>query len=110
MAAYVRRKQVRDREYYQLVESRRVDGEPRQKVLVHLGSYPTLDTALREWPQEIERLRRNAQQDRNSVPKGSDSVPVYRNLLKHAASVEKRADDLEVNLQKVRELKKRGAV
>lgn len=108
MAAYVRRKRVGQYEYYQLVESRRVEGEPRQKVLVHLGEHTTVDDALKKWPREIKRLRRRAQEDRDKVPKGSESMPVYRNTLKHAVSSEKRADDLESNLKKLRELRKQG--
>ena len=42
----------RTREHYQSVESRRVDGEPRQKVLVHLGEHPTVDDALKKRPRE----------------------------------------------------------
>jgi len=56
--AFVRIKRVDGGEYHQLVESRRVDGKPRQKVLVHLGHYQTVDEALRRWPREVGRLRR----------------------------------------------------
>jgi hypothetical protein len=56
--AFVRIKRVDGGEYYQLVESRRVDGKPRQKVLVHLGHYKTVDEALKRWPREVGRLRR----------------------------------------------------
>lgn len=57
--AFVRIKRVDGGEYYQLVESRRVDGKPRQKVLVHLGNHATVDEALKKWPREIRRLRRH---------------------------------------------------
>lgn len=43
--------------YYQLVESRRVDGKPRQIVHVHLGEHPTVDNALEAWPGRVDRLR-----------------------------------------------------
>jgi hypothetical protein len=56
--AFVRRKRIDGGEYYQLVESRRVDGRPRQKVLLHLGHHPTVDDALKRWPREVGRLRR----------------------------------------------------
>ncbi len=108
MVAYVRKKRVRHYEYYQVVESRRVDGEPRQKVLVHLGGHPTVDEALNKWPREIQRLRRHAQKDREMVPRGSETRPIYRDMLKRAASWETRADDLESNLKKLRELRKEG--
>jgi len=110
MAAYVRKKGVGRYEYYQLVENRRVDGKPRQKVLVHLGRHPTIDDALKEWSREIRKLRRRAQKDRDSVPEGSESMAVYRDMLKRAASSEKRADTLETNLKKLRKLRKQGGV
>ncbi len=106
--AYVRKKRVKGGVYHQLVESRRVDGEPRQKVLVHLGGHPTVDDALKKWPREIRRLRRRAREHRDKVPKGSESVPVYRDMLERAAGSEKRADDLEANLKKLREFRKQG--
>jgi hypothetical protein len=49
-----------NREYFQLVENRWVEGKPRQKVLVHLGRHETVDDALREWPVEIKHLRQFA--------------------------------------------------
>ncbi len=108
IAAYVRKKSVGHYEYYQLVENRRVNSKPRQKVLVHLGKHPTVDDALKEWPREIKRLRRRAQKDRDNVPGGSESMPVYRDMLKRVASSEKRADSLESNLKKLQKLSKQG--
>jgi hypothetical protein len=61
--AFVRIKKVDGREYYQLVESRRVDGKPRQKVLMHLGHHPTVDEALKRWPREVGGLRRRGNDD-----------------------------------------------
>lgn len=55
--------------YHQLVESVRVDGRPRQKVLVHLGAHATVDDALKRWPTEIKRLRRSAYEA------GQDLIP-----------------------------------
>jgi hypothetical protein len=59
--AYVRRKAILPepegslsrRHYYQLVESRRVDGKPRQKVLLHLGEFPSVAAALEGLPKKI---------------------------------------------------------
>jgi hypothetical protein len=47
------------RDYYQLVENYRQKGvkTPRQRVLMHLGTHPTVDAALEAWPKEIRRLR-----------------------------------------------------
>lgn len=46
-------------DYHQLVENRRVDGLPRQKVVMHLGSHATVDEALKSRPKEISGLRRS---------------------------------------------------
>ena len=108
--AFVRKKRVGDHQYYQLVQSVRVDGKPRQKVLLHLDGHPTVEEALKKWPREIKRLRRRAQKDRDVVPRGSESVRVFRDLLERAAGMDKRADDLEDNLKKLRELKNQGVV
>ena len=61
--AFVRIKRVDGKEYYQLVESRRVDGKPRQKVLMHLGHHATVDEALKRWPREVGGLRRSGNDD-----------------------------------------------
>jgi hypothetical protein len=110
MAAYVRKKRVGHHEYYQVVESRRVDGEPRQKVLIHLGGHSTADDALKKWPREIKRLRRRTQEERDRVPEGSETRPTYRDMLKRAASSEKRTNSLDTNLKKLRKLRKEGGV
>jgi hypothetical protein len=57
---FVRKKKHHDggSAYYQLVESRRIDGQPRQKVVMHLGRHATVEDALKGWRKEIARLRR----------------------------------------------------
>ena len=111
MAAFVRKKRSRGGEYYQLVESHRVEGKPRQKVLVHLGKHPTVDEALGAWPKEIEQLRYLAREGRTlgrfSQETGFSATWARENT-QRAASADKRADDLEENLRKLRELRKRG--
>ena len=59
--AFVRKKRVGSHEYYQLVENRWIEGQPRQRVLVHLGRYPTAEAALEQWPGAIQRLHRFSQ-------------------------------------------------
>ncbi len=56
---FVRAKKVGDKIYYQLVESYRPHkgSSPRQRVLLHLGSYSTVEEALKKWPKDLERLR-----------------------------------------------------
>ena len=111
MAAFIRKKRSRSGEYHQLVESLRVEGEPRQRVLVHLGRHSTVDGALREWPKEIERLRHFAREAHAlgefSRESGFSDAWARENT-RRAASAEKRADELEENLRRLRDLRKRG--
>jgi hypothetical protein len=44
--AFVRSKNVRGYTYYQFVRNDRVGGEPRQKVLAHLGHHDSLEAAI----------------------------------------------------------------
>jgi len=44
--------------YFQLVRSyRNEDGDPRQEVLVHLGTHQRPEDALEAWPSAVEHLR-----------------------------------------------------
>jgi hypothetical protein len=112
--AYVRKKKVKGGEYYQLVQSRRVNGNPRQMVLLHLGRYPTVDAALKEWPSEIKRLRRLADKKRRDVqafraPVDSDEQPSwYRNIINQADNLSKEAEDLEAKHGRLREFRDQG--
>ena len=112
--AYVRKKKVKGEEYYQLVQSRRVNGNPRQRVLLHLGRCPTVDEALKEWPRVIKRLRRLADKERRdaqafAAPVDSDKQPSwYRDLLKQAANLSKQAEDLEAKQRRLRDFRDQG--
>ena len=106
--AFVRAKRVNDCVYYQVVQSRRVDGKPRQKVLIHLGGHPTVEDALKKWPREIKRLKHDAARERESAASLPETSRRHRDMLGRATSAEKRADDLEANIKKLRTLKKRG--
>jgi len=78
---YVRRTKSRGTgPYFQLVTSRRVEGKPRTKVLVHLGEHATPEAALGAWPVRVEQLRAIGRDD--------------------------QADKLEAKLHKLRELMK----
>jgi hypothetical protein len=60
LPVYVRRKghHYGGRDYHQLVESLRVNGKPRQRVVLHLGGHATVDEALKVWPEEIASMQR----------------------------------------------------
>ena len=50
-------------DYYQLVQSSRVEGQPRQKLVMHLGGHATVDEALKEWPKDVSSHRRSGYQE-----------------------------------------------
>src|ERR687885_1777463 len=107
--AFVRKKRVRHYEYYQLVENRWTNGQPRQRVLVHLGRYPTAEAALQQWPGAVQRLRRfahNWQQRANQLSKDPSSYSKARAqaILETAQKAERRANALVANLKKLRDL------
>lgn len=106
---FLRRKSMRGRTYHQLVESYRSDGQPRQRVLLHLGRYETVDAALEGWPKDIQRLRRRAEAARRADP--SPPLPgMEKRPSEGPERLERRADDLEENLKKLKEFRKRGEV
>ena len=106
--AFVRTKKVRGREYHQLVESRRVDGEPRQTVLVHLGEHATADAALEEWPKEIRCLRRLATRQRKAATELPEDGRSRLAAVRQAKRAEIRADRLRAKLGELRKLRDRG--
>jgi hypothetical protein len=108
--AFVRKKKVKGWEYYQLVESRRVEGEPRQKVLVHLGHHTSVDDAIREWPKEIQRLRRRASRERGGAEDRPERSRAHRDAIMRADAAERRANELKDNLKKLRRLRRQGVV
>ncbi len=106
--AFVRTKKVKGKEYHQLVESQRVDGEPRQRVLIHLGQHASVDAALEAWPREIRRLRRQAIRERKSAAELPEGSPARRVARRRADRVERRADKLKASLKELRKLRKEG--
>jgi hypothetical protein len=103
---FVRKKVVKGGDYYQLVESRRVDGQPRQKVLLHLGRYETVEAALKGWSKDIKRLRRQARRERErlrqDVPERREPFPFERDMLKKAENAERKAASLANKLERLR--------
>jgi hypothetical protein len=113
LMVFVRRKRVGPYEYYQLVESYLVDGKPRQRVLLHLGRYPTVDAALEGWPKETEGLRRFARQQRDTAERltnDSSSKTAADAALKRAQKAEALADDIAAKLEKLDDLRDQGKV
>ena len=111
--AFVRRKRVGPYEYYQLVENRWMDGKPRQRVLLHLGRYTTVEAALEGWPKEVEGLRRFASQRRDKaerLKKGDVAEQMVATVVERAQKAEKLADEIEAKLEKLHDLKDEGKV
>ena len=97
--AFVRKKLVGSHKYYQLVENRWTNGQPRQRILVHLGRYPTAEAALQQWPGAVQRLRRfahNWQQKANRLSKDPSSYSKARAqaILEAVQKAERRASAL----------------
>ena len=72
--AYVRKKKLKGQEYYQLVEGRRENGKVKQRVLCHLGQYPTVDVALERIPFLIKIAPRGGF-GRKAVLSGNQYTP-----------------------------------
>jgi hypothetical protein len=109
----VRRKRVGPYEYYQLVERNLVDGKPRQRVLLHLRHYGTVETALGGWPKEVEGLRRYARQRRDKVEqitKDRSSPTSADATLKRAQKAESLVDNIAAKVKKLLELREPGKV
>jgi len=110
--AYVRRKKVKRYEYYQLVENHRVDGKPRQRVIMHLGKEPTVDAALENWPKEIRYLRRRAKEKGDHYekqPEEHKNDRYFKDKFRDPAdSARKQADALQARLNKLRNLRENG--
>ena len=109
---YVGRKKVKRYEYYQLVENHRVDGKPRQRVIMHLGKEPTVDAALENWPKEIQYLRRRAKKhgdDYEKLPEEFKNERYFKEKFKDVAdSAEMQADALQARLNKLSNLRNNG--
>ena len=111
--AFVRRKRVGPYEYYQLVENRWMDGKPRQRVLLHLGRYTTVEAALEGWPKAVEGLRRFASQRRdkaNQLEKERSSESTVETTLKRARKAENLADDIAAKLKRLQDLRDQGKI
>ena len=112
--AFVRRKRVGPYEYYQLVHSRLVNGKPRQRVLLHLGRYTSVEAALEGWPKEVQGLRRFADQQWDNADRLKKEERSFERtletLLERALKAEKLAEEIEAKLKKLHDLKDQGKI
>ena len=73
--AYVRQKKNSYGPYYQLVESYRDGSKVRQRVIVHLGKYPTVEEYLAGTREEITHLRHRAAAERDKAESIKHGAP-----------------------------------
>jgi hypothetical protein len=64
---FVRAQQRKSGTYHYLVKSVREGGKVRQKTLLYLGQYATVETALEELPKDIEYLKQEVDEWRKEV-------------------------------------------
>ena len=130
--AYVRKKRVkakkRDKgyEYYQVVESYRENGKVRQRMLVHLGEYPTVEAAIEGFSRLLKRYREDSDFHRTCaqnlyrnyarslprlgrIPPPEDSHQIslrsaYWHATESANQAERRANAYKRKLEKLRRL------
>src|SRR5688572_30899641 len=109
---FVREKKVKGQTYFQLVDSKRVNGKPRQRVIMHLGKEPTVDAALENWPKEIKYLRRRAKKHGDHYEDLTEEQKNQRYFMDKfrdiAEGAEMQADALQARLNKLRNLRKNG--
>ena len=117
IVAFVRRKRVGPYEYHQLVENRWIEGKPRQRVLLHLGRYASVEAALEGWPKEVQGLRRFASQQWGKADRLKKKEEEERSfertletLLERARKAEKLADGTAAKLKKLHGLKDQGKI
>jgi hypothetical protein len=112
--AFVRRKRVGPYEYHQVVENRWIDGKPRQRVLLHLGRYTSVEAALEGWPKEVEGLRRFASQRWDKADRLKKEERSFEQTLEttleRALKAEKLADEIAAKLKTLHDLKDQGKI
>ena len=112
--AFVRRKRVGPYEYYQIVENLWMNGKPRQRVLLHLGRYTSVEAALEGWPKEIEGLRRFASQQWDKADRLKKEEPSFKRtletLIERARKAERLAAEITAKLKKLYDLKNQGKI
>ncbi len=94
---YIREKRNRGSSYYQVVESVRVEGRPRQRVVLHLGEYATLKEARTGMKRELNRLRKAAERFDGPHP----SAYAGKEAARIEARIEARIAKLSGKLSKV---------
>jgi hypothetical protein len=77
--AFVRKKRVDGKEYYQFVENYREDGKVRQRVLAHLGCAPSVEAAIDQLERYVQNYRRLAAESRERAQEAREQWEAQRN-------------------------------
>jgi hypothetical protein len=112
---YARRKRSGGRDYLQIVESRRVDGRPKQKLVLYVGPYRSVADALSQMPGALTGARRYATTARKhaesyTIPRETspEIVQEYQcrrdRAIKRAEVTRAEADALAKRLKRLRAL------
>jgi DNA-binding XRE family transcriptional regulator len=89
--AFVRRKKMGGKHYYQLVRNDRVAGKHRQKVLCHLGVHNSIEAAIADTQRQVAHYEKGAASKEEEARR------------KEAELKERRGDDAEIlNTRQVR--------
>jgi hypothetical protein len=94
--------------YHQLVESHRVNGQPRQRVLLHLGLHQTVAEAYAaSWQRDKRRLKLEVERQRKVVispPKSEHESGHYGEAVAKLKASERAHGALEKRVIRTREL------
>jgi len=101
---FIRTKTVRGQTYHYLVESQRGNGIPKQRVILYLGHYKSIDEAVEKLPKATTRLKRmRGRMQRSLLPVDVDSV-YNRKLKSQIASYDKTIQEQKEKLELLRAL------
>jgi hypothetical protein len=93
--------------YHQLVESHRVNGQPRQRVLLHLGLHQTVAEAYVAWQRDKRRLKLEVERLRKVVispPESEHESGHYGEAVAKLKASERALGALEKRVIRTREL------
>jgi hypothetical protein len=96
--SFTRTKKQGARTYYQLVESYREDGKVRQRMLAHLGHYPSLEAAIEGYSAAAARARHYE----STFHLRGQSGPKRQMWLTYSADAGRRAEYLEAKAESLR--------
>jgi len=83
--AFIRKKTINGKTYHYLVESRRVDGKPRQRVIAYLGEWDTVEDAYVMSTGTTRRVLKRYRDPKDVQAELQDEARVAANVARHKA-------------------------